>query len=230
MAKVTTSPLITAIGQKIGSLVFQACAGGIAVRVQKIKTQTKPTAAQTYKENYRILANAWQKALNQTQRNAWIATAVSNPIKDIFGNDTTLNGWAFFLKINLPLLSAGNSLLTSPPSPLTVTTPTSFTASASASGLTIQIDSVAPALAASEQIVVGIRPFQKPSWGRVPARLPTIATSAANPSFPFDFSANYLNKFGLLPLGMSIGCTLHVVNSTNGIYSTRLYITFEVAA
>jgi hypothetical protein len=228
MAKVTTSPLITAIAQKTAGIVFQSCPGGIAVRTQKGKTQTKATSAQVYKENYRILATAWQTVLNQTDRNNWIATAATNPIKDVFNNDTVLNGWSFFLRINMPLLAAGHTLLVSPPSPLTVTTPTSFAASATASGLTIQIDTVAPAVAATEQIVVGVRPFQKPSWGRIPGRLPTIATSAVNPSFPFDFTSNYLKRFGLLPVGMSIGCTLHIVNSTNGVYSTRLYITFEV--
>jgi hypothetical protein len=228
MAKITTSTIVADIKQQFGNTVFQGTPGGIMVRTQKAKTQTKPTAAQTYIANYRILLNYWQHTLDLTARNNWLAQALLHPIKDVFKNDVKLSGWSFFVKINMPLLSAGHAIQPAPPTDYSCTYPLNFTASANHTTPSIQIDSLTPTLAATEQIVIGCNPFIKPSWGRIPARLPTIATSGLNPSFPFDFTVPYLHRFGLLQLGMCIGLTLHILNSINGIYSVSLYTTLTV--
>lgn len=229
MGKVLTSPLITNIKQKVGAVVFQGTAGGIAVRVQKAKSPTKPTAAQAYIARYRDATALWKNILTQTERTAWAATAAANPIKDVFNADVFLAGYQFFLHINLPLLATSQPPLTSPPTDFSSTSLTAFTASAGHAAPFFQIDSVSPALVATDALNIGVRPFTSASSQRIPASLPTLLVTAGNPAFPVDLTVAYLKRYGTIQQGMTIGITIHTVRTGTGVYTATIYGTVDVS-
>lgn len=225
MAKVLTSPLITDVRQKIGGVVFQATAGGLAVRTQKAKSKTAPTATQNTKANYLTALSAWQTTLGPTDRNAWAIFASAHPQSDVFGNPFFLSGFDIFMKYNIPALGAAGSIQISPPSSISVTTPSSFAASAVSGTQTLQIDSLSNNPVTGETMVVNCQGRIYPWRGASKVRLSALSKHAAPLSFPVDLSIDYISKFGALVPGLAIALQLYVVSSLSGAKCPTLYLT-----
>jgi len=159
----------------------------------------------------RLVAEAWNH-LSDEQRGRWYVAGPSVPSRKVFGKAGSLDGRAFFSKVNLPQARLGQELLLEPPAQ------TDFGRNP-AVAFTITNDKWDFALeltlahAPAEEIMLWASPPCNPgkrrNWDyRVLGLLPTPVEGANN------FRRLYVRRFGVPPAGMKV--FLRVREQTNG--------------
>lgn len=225
MAKALVSPLLTAIKGKVGNTVFYGPSSRLLIRVQRSKRPTALQYRQRTRNNYRSLTNVWNGQFSQSDRDSWSATAAANPIKDVFNNDLILNGFQFFIRMNLPLLTSGISSVLTPPTDFSTTALVTFAASADSGTPFLQIDSLSPTLSAPDVLVVGVKPFLRPGQTSPIARLARLESFPAPLSFPLALTVPFLARYGSIRQNQGFGLVLHTLRSDTGAYAKGIFST-----
>ena len=69
---------------------------------------------------FSTLTKGWGQ-LTEAQRNGWTSLADNNPQTDIYGDGRAITGSNLYMGINIPLMRAGESAISTPPADLNVT-------------------------------------------------------------------------------------------------------------
>ena len=98
----------------IGAVVFSKNKGGYFTRIRKAPTNPQTARQLEIRGMMQQLAQAW-RAVGSEEREGWSAYASTKPFTDSVGNTYYLTGMQIWIKLNLPLLDAGDTLVTIPP-------------------------------------------------------------------------------------------------------------------
>lgn len=106
------------LGPMMGSLganTFSKNKGGYFVRIRKAPTNPQSARQTEVRGWMQQLATSW-RAISDEEQSAWAAYAAGKPFVDSLGNTYFLTGMQIWIKLNLPLLDAGDTMITTPPS------------------------------------------------------------------------------------------------------------------
>lgn len=119
MAKVIFGNGVSEISGKIAGNVFSRNANGsfIRNRVNPINPQTSKQLA--VRAGLSAISTGWRN-LTDGQRDAWATAAPTFPYTDGLGQRKVYTGQQLFMKFNQALVQAGQTQITSPPSPATI--------------------------------------------------------------------------------------------------------------
>ena len=124
--------VVADIRNKLNGSVFSKNRYGAYMR-----TKVTPVNPQTtYQQNNRALlaaASSGWRDLDAADREAWITAAPNFPMTDIFGNTKILSGQALFVGLTSNLINAGESQVSSAPTPVSIAA-FSITAAVAANG------------------------------------------------------------------------------------------------
>lgn len=120
MAKILTTAIVADIRNKLNGSVFSKNRYGGYVRTKVTPVNPQTNAQQNVRNILSTQSQNW-RGLTEAQRQSWIDAAINFPFTDIFGNSKILSGSALFVKLNSNLVNAGESAITSAPSPVEIT-------------------------------------------------------------------------------------------------------------
>lgn len=139
MAKFTPGAIISEIRGTIASTTFSKNAAGAIIR-NRIKPINRNSSAQNaVRQSFATISSLW-RGLTQSQRNSWTAAAPDFPYQDSLGQTKTLTGAQLHQKLNLNLLSIGESPITSAPPQTSFPELTAGVVTATSSTLTVALD------------------------------------------------------------------------------------------
>lgn len=146
MAKIKYSALVSDMRNKLNGSVMSKNRYGSYVRNKVTPVNPQTAYQQEVRQRLGSLSQSWRE-LTVAQRNGWTERAKESPFTDIFGDTKTLDGKAFFIKLNSNLLSIGEQPISVAPQMVEMPTFSIIGQSASvAGGITFTTDiSAAPA-------------------------------------------------------------------------------------
>jgi len=221
MALITPGPMAGQISGRIGSTVFSHNRGGPYCRNGTIPTLVTSEYAINAKARMSAASQAWDN-LTDTQRQAWIEWARSNPVVNRLGSQVTVGGNAAYCGINSRLAYGAYPALDDPPiaDPPTalVTMTLAMDIGIGASGITY----TATPLAANEHLYVWACVLDNPAVRYIENRLRLIVVSAAAQASPYDFSAPLEARFGTLMVGQKVVARVTVLHDLTGLVSAPI--------
>lgn len=222
MARFAYGAGFSGIAQSTSGVTFMQAGPTGIVRVKKAVAKNSQFYALANRAYFLSLVSAWQTALNDAQRLAWLALGGSRKTIDVLGNAVPLNGLGSFIRYNLPLLQNGVAYNATPPTDFTATTPTTFAITASSAGQSIALTSFTPTLLSNEQLQIACSVTKGPGYISTKMR-PRILARAPGPlSLPIDFSARWLQYGGFLQPATALIAYVRVLNKDSGFYSPKL--------
>lgn len=198
---------------KINGSVASKNRSGAYVRT-KVTPVNPQTSAQIAARN--VLSNfsqAWS-GLTQAQRDAWNSAVGDFQTTDIFGDLRSPTGKNLYTKLNANLVSVGLAAISVPPLPSTVDAIT-ITAVAIAVGA-VTYDATFTGDNASVSYQVWATPGVSPGVSFVKSEYRQIGAVAGGGGSPYDFSADYLAKYGAPAVGTKVFVKMVPVNATTG--------------
>lgn len=185
-----------------------------------LRTKVTPSNPQTsyqigVRSFFTTVSQAW-RGLTESQRDQW-RTAVPNfSVSDIFGDSKQLSGSQLHQKLNLNLLNAGQSVITTPPVPAGADQVTIDSLAADNSSNTT-ILTMGGAVPAGTSMMVFATPAVSPGKTFVKNLYRLIAVAPPAEATPYDFSTEYQAKFGAVgATGQKIGVRCVFVNNSTG--------------
>ena len=144
MAKIKYSALVSDMRNKLNGSVLSKNRYGSYVRNKVTPVNPQTAYQQEVRQRLGSLSQSWRE-LTVAQRNGWSERAKESPFTDIFGDTKTLDGKAFYIKLNSNLLSIGEQPINVAPQMVEMPSFNIIGASASqAGGVTITTDIQAP--------------------------------------------------------------------------------------
>lgn len=195
MAKIKYSALVSDMRNKLNGSVLSKNRYGSYVRNKVTPVNPQTQYQQEVRQRLGSLSQTW-RTLSTSQRNSWSELAKSSPFTDIFGDTKTLDGKAFFIKLNSNLLSISQPIILGAPVLGEVPSLALTSVIASAEGdLNLSIDSaVVPAGFTLKVFATPVLPsqinFVKNRYRELGAA--TVVAGAAN------LSAAYAARFGVI--------------------------------
>lgn len=203
--------IITDIKGKIGGTVFKGTKSGAAIQNKTRKRSsstssgklTKADAGRTIanQRNLGAIATAW-RALDQADRDAWIAAAPDFPFINRFGESYTGSGYQLYMQCNTNILNVGATVIDVPPSTAPIADTPVFTIAPTAGP---------PGFISIDYTDVADYTFVLYATGNIsPGRMPqsgmykAISVIPAGTALPFDISADYERVFGTRPASGNI--------------------------
>ncbi len=205
---------------KIGGHVASRNRAGAYLRT-KVTPNNPQTVSQAGIRNiFTARTQAW-RGLTAAQRLAW-NNAVQDFIgTDIFGDSKVLSGFQLFTRLNSNLVFCGQSAITTPPTPATVPTFTTFSAA-----VVKETDAVTltftPAIGATESVILSATPglSQGVTFAKSEYRKIDILTSADTSEL--DATTAYETKFGAVPaIGKKVFFKAKQIVNASGLASAE---------
>lgn len=134
MARVTYGPLVTELEGKIGGVTFQRNASGPIARLTS-NPLVNPSPFQAPNQNNFAILVAYWPTLSEANKNTWRTFAGLHDHTTPWGETKTLNGFQWFMSVNLIRLLMDNSILTTAPTWISMPPPQQFTLQVSATYL-----------------------------------------------------------------------------------------------
>lgn len=154
---------------------------------------------------------------------AWEAFATTaDPITNCPGFSSQPNLWQAFLAANLKLLQNGQPTITTPPTSATPTVLTSASWSLHASPAALVLNSVSPAIASDEQLLINASGKMKHGSTAFPSHAPYLISGPPGVSAGITFTAEWLAKHGTLSTGVNIAVEVRCLNIPAAKYSPGL--------
>lgn len=122
MALVQLGDIVTDMRGVVGGVVYQRNAYGLISRTRVVPTNPQTTPQQTRRGYFGNAAQAWL-SLTPSERQAWIDLDPPLTMTNVFGVEVALTGYNAFVRVNENILSVGGSILTTPPSPVSLPLP-----------------------------------------------------------------------------------------------------------
>ena len=172
-------------------------------------------------ERFTITSKTWSMSLTQSQRNDWSALAAANPRPDRWGNLFPLTGISLFLGVNGYREQIGLPRLLNAPADQSVTALSTITITATAPNiLTI---AYTPTPLPADHVLYLLTTAQKnPGQNSFQHGVFFLGASAPAAASPFDASAAYTARWGLLKAGQKTVITAALLNTTNGAKSPTI--------
>lgn len=119
MAKVKYSALVSDMRNKLNGSVLSKNRAGNYIRNKVTPVNPQTAAQQANRQQLGSMSSAWN-GLTESQRQSWRGAVASFPYSDIFGDRKELDGKSLMIKLNLNLLNAGQSQISSAPASVAV--------------------------------------------------------------------------------------------------------------
>lgn len=210
---------------KIGGHVASKNRGGAYLRT-KVTPVNPQTSFQTAVRNIFTSVSQAFRGLTASERQAWNAAVASFQTTDIFGDIKTPSGMNLHQRLNVNLLNAGASVLTSPPTPDTVPALTALSATATAGTPTLSIVFAPTPVPANNVLVFEATAQVSAGKSFLKNQYRKIGQDAAAATSPFNALSAYNAKFGTLVAGQKIGIRAKFVDITTGL--TSQYLSTEI--
>lgn len=229
MAKVKLSALVSEMRGKLNGSVFSRNRGGAYLR-----TKVTPLNPQTsYQVAVRALltqfAQAW-RGLTQTQRDAWSHSVNNWSTTDVFGDVQNPTGNTLYTRLNINIVNAGGSAISTPPSPVGAAALATLSVTATFTGDVFTAAFTPDPVPAGHAMVVEATPMLSPGISNANSQFRQIANVAAATNSPEDLFSAYTAKFGSLIAGQRVFIRAKLVNLNTGEKSQTLVATAIVGA
>lgn len=114
MAKVLNPFFAGEARGSVGSITASRSRAGAIIRQNGSPVQPRSNSQQLQRYNVQSLTSDFQN-LTSAQIQQWQDFADANPVTDVFGNSILLSAINWYVRLNSRLLTAGQTLLTTPP-------------------------------------------------------------------------------------------------------------------
>lgn len=215
---------------KLGGHVASKNRAGSYFRTKVTPVNGQSAAQQLIRGRFGASSQAW-RGLSESQRQTWIDAAPDFPVFDIFGNSKILSGSQLYNKLNLNLAVAGQSAISSAPSPVAIPSLVSLDAEADVSEGTFTIDAGIAAVPSGFTAVVLATPQYGPGKYFVKNRFRQLLTIAAAGSLnDASIYTAYTTQFGALVAGQKVSLKIFLISNTTGQAGVPFSTSIVVAA
>jgi hypothetical protein len=227
MAKVLFTAVVADMRNKLNGTVFSKNRYGAYTRTKVTPVNPQTTFQSAVRTNFGNTSGAW-RGLTQAQRNAWIAQAQFFPIIDIFGNSKVLSGQALYQQLNRNLFTAGQSAISSPPSPAAIPAFYAVSCASSVAGADTVTASVTT-VPAGHTMMVAVTPGLTPGIGFAKNRFRVLETATLTASVATITTA-YRARFGTPVAGNKLFVKLYLIDNTTGQMSVPSEVSTIIVA
>ncbi|MDW8309105.1 MAG: hypothetical protein RMK20_07000 [Verrucomicrobiales bacterium] len=224
MAKIQFGSGVAAISGRTAGTVFSRNKGGAYMRRFSVPTNPRTTAQDAARNRLADASSAWRN-LSQSERDAWAAYALTNPVLDRLGQAITLTGHQAFVRVRANYALVGLSMPNNfPPPPPEFINPVLSNANAVASvngtvevilGADFPMNSII-AIYASPPVSPGVTNTLSAQ------RLIHVQVFEGGPAVtndPIDVSAGYAAVFGSITGQAGKKIMFRAVHFSNGLFS-----------
>ena len=120
MALIQLGALVTGVRNSVKGSTYSQNKGGAYVKGKPIPANPRSSAQTIVRTNFAANAKLWSGTLTDAERAAWNFFAAANPYTNVFGEVKQLSGMAMMMKLNQVLAQVGASVITTPPTDLSV--------------------------------------------------------------------------------------------------------------
>lgn len=217
MSKIKYSALVSDMRNKLNGSVLSKNRYGSYVRNKVTPVNPQTSYQINQRANLSSLSADW-RGLTEAERQGWSNAAALAPRTDIFGDPKILAGNALFVSLNLNLLAAGQSSITSAPAfeSIPVVTGSDLEIELTAGVITTAEITVDPAgVPAGYSLIVYATPGVSPGISFVKNKYRYLGVFVPTAGV-VDFSAEYIIRFGNPLIGQKVFIRLAYVNNTTG--------------
>jgi hypothetical protein len=220
MASVKYGSIITDIKGKLGGNVYQGGPYGPIIRSNFKGSTAKNYVPTSTNLELNSLAIAWN-SLTIDDKNTWSTNSYLYPVKDKFGNNITLSGYACFVMLNYPLLVLNASLNTQCPTPQGIPDTYSFAPTISVSSMEFLTNCTPNTTTANTGIIItAYEPFKndiaRGFFRRLRARVRAFISSLVTPDIYSDYDEQMYGKLKPEAIGLFVPFSWQVVNIHTG--------------
>ena len=226
MAKIQFGNIVADARNAVGGIVYSRNTWGAYIRQKVSPVQPRTARQQVMRAGLTELSKRWGTVLTEQQREAWRQFAAAFPIVDVFGNTVSLTGIAAYQRVNRVRAILGLPPLDDPPANMDVVAPDSVTLDISYTGtppqLTFKVIFTPSPAPSGHHVEVWATKGMSAGRAFVSSELRLVAVSSAGQSSPFDFTQQYLARFGEPTAGQKVFVEVRFANSANGAQSRGL--------
>lgn len=221
MARVLYTAAVAAIRGKLAGSVFTRNKGGEIIRTKVTPINPKTSYQSGQRAIVSDLAKAYSGTLTADERTAWTSFGQSTNAKSIFGNALILSGIAAFQKLNILIITAGGTMITSPPIGQTVVSITSASLLANHTGPLLTLTFTPTPIITPSGTYIWATPALPAGISNYNSRLRFIGFTDAAAS-PLELHAAWIARFGAFPsaAGQLIGVKAQVLDLNTGAISS----------
>lgn len=223
MATVKYGAIIVDARGKVGGHYLSMGAGGNVLATNGSRVNQRGTVKKLwgYTKNVVMYVSQQWSLLNQSQRDAWQAASANWPTKNKVGDTVALRGYSLYMKLNLSLRFAGQSILNDPPVKTSVTPVNALSVpTCTVSNITV-----------SASVIIGLNEIlvycasRTQSAGVKPTRnqMRVIQTRAQGQSPTVNIFTNYNAIWGAPSLGGTLNFMCYILNITTGQQSPPIF-------
>lgn len=217
MAKIKFSALVQEMRNKLNGSVLSKNRYGNYVRNKTTPVNPQTEYQQAQRARLSSVSQLWA-TITDAARQGFADLANAHPFTDIFGDQKFLDGKAMFAKVNLNLLSAGQSTINAPVAFKGVPFIELTAVTADVSDAEIEVTASSATVPAGYTLVLQATPPMPPTVGFVKNQYRDIGTAALTTSAA-DITALYNARFGsgwTTKLGSVIHVRGFLVDNTTG--------------
>lgn len=194
--------------------------GGAYIRNRTTPLNPSTPSQQSVRATLSQLSKDWSNLLTEEERDGWAAFAEVNPINDVFGESINLTGSQMYVRLNARLDEAGQTLLSVAPANQNVDALTSATLTFDIGTGNVELTFLPTPVPTDTCLIVKATPGLNPGINYVRNKLRTIGTFNAAEASPVDIEAEWVAKFGTLPIvGQRVVVQAHFLDHTTGAVS-----------
>jgi len=230
MAKIKLGATLADARNAAGGIVYSKNQFGAYVRQKVSPVQPRSPRQCLARAQTQHLANYWANSLTSTQRLGWISLAQANKVIDVFGDEQTLTGLQFFVRVNRNLRKMGYAQMDNPPANQTVSALLTLSVTADVSDSSISVAFTPDPSGANHHVVIWCTP-QLPQ-GRAFAQnfLKLVDITGPNVASPFNIYSTWTARYGTLTAGPKLVVEACLLNDTNGAESAVLQASCTITA
>jgi len=221
MALVTLGPLVGQVSGRLGATIFSHNKGGPYVRNGSIPTNPNTTYQQNIRANLANRSQEWA-GLTDTQRMAWGAWAVENPVRNRLGKAVQLSGQQSYIQLNHRLQQSGSTLITDPPVEAPPVPLATLTGSFDIGAGDFEAAYTATPAPAGVMVALQVAVVSGPGISYIENLLKLVGFTAAAAASPYDCEAAVEARFGTLQVGQKVVMRACTFDTDTGLYSLPL--------
>jgi len=196
MAKIKMGQIVSEARGSVAGWVFSRNTYGAYAR-QKVSPVNPSSVAQQGVRNFLAATSQGWRALAANLRLQWNTQAEQFARTNVFGDQESLTGFNLFMKLNLNLLTIGQTPITVPPALADVTSLTSLSAAISVGGGTANL-TFAPAIVAGTSFILYATAPMSAGKKFVKSEYRKIDVLTSADASPHDCAAEMITKFGTI--------------------------------
>jgi hypothetical protein len=221
MARFIPSAFLSGIKGKVGNTVFQANSAGHIIRTVGNSRKTRSQSQKNMNVHLSALYTTWL-FLTAAQQTSWKNFAIFANLVMKNNPSKIISGWNCFLKINMPRILYGNTILTDPLSSNTLPAAANAYLTLVAPHLYVQFSRIIDdsveffVISATPPLSLG-KTYDSKNYRRL-----IVGTRYAN---SFDITTQYVAMFGALPTtGQILGLKYSIVSLLSGLQLPFNYV------